>query len=188
MGETPQQTYERLKMLMMTSIGKNGTGTTLPKFKSGKDAYSATLPKGSIMTTQVAGDAAGFATALAAIAAMKDVEAMIYWGTDANGRSQGGHAAFISEIICIKNPTTGQTTGYKVVIIDDRPQGDGMAGNTSTTLEFGPTGALAGYGTGASMIGFQIEMWVPEPSGVALMFVALAGVLQGARRRRRRLV
>jgi hypothetical protein len=180
--ETPQQTYDRLKNLMMTSLGANGTGTTKTKFKAGKDAYM--LPGVSIMTTQTGRSAMDFMDAQGGLTNMKDVEAMIYWGTNAAGKSMGGHAAFVSEITKIKD-ATGAITGYKVTIVDDRPQGDGMANNTSTTYTFDAAGNLKGHGTGARLIGFQIEMFVPEPSSTALMFVGLCGVMAHWRRRAR---
>ena len=183
--ETPQQTYEKLRDAMMTQVGKGAAGTQVSKFKTGKDAYNNGLPGKPIMTMQIGGAPADFATAMMALANMKDVEAMIYWGTDAAGKSQGGHAAFISEIIKIKDAATGAITGYQINIIDDRPQGDGTANNTKTTLKFDAAGTLQGYGTGAGMIGFQIEMVVPEPGAVLLLVLAL-GPLTTRRRMRQR--
>lgn len=183
--ETPQQTYEKLKMQMGTQVGKNGSGTTVPNFKVGKDRYDAALPGAEIMTTQTGRSAMDFMDAMNGLINCKDIEAMIYWGTDAAGKSMGGHAAFVSEITKIKDATTGAITGYKVNIIDDRPQGDGTANNTKTTLTFDAAGNLKGYGTGAQLIGFQIEMFVPEPAALALTLLGACGMLADGRRRTR---
>jgi hypothetical protein len=182
-GETPQGTYDILKGLMNTQLGKGGIGTLLTEFKNGKDRYNNRLTKGSFMTMQIGGTVDDAMAAMDALMNMKDVEAMIYWGVNGQGRDMGGHAAFISEIIKIKDAQTGQIIGYQVSVIDDKTQGDGTANNTKTTYTFNAAGALKGYGAGGRMRGFQIEMWVPEPGGMMLAAVALLALGGHSRRR-----
>jgi len=111
-----------------------------------------------------------------------DVEIMLYWGKNAAGEGMGGHAAFVSQIVELMDGD-GNTAGYQVTIIDDATQGDGLAANDKHTLYFDTDGNLEDYGTGAVLVGFQVEKVIPEPATLALL---AAGGLGFLRRRRKR--
>lgn len=170
-----QEAYEALRGTMRTVIGPGGS-TTRANFELGKVAYTELVaPK--VKTSQTR----DVAKAIETLKARGDVELMVHWGKNEKDKSQGGHAAFVSGI------QQNSDGSFTVTIIDDPNQRNGVAENNKYTLSFDPTGALRGYGTGAALIGFQIET-VPEPTSLALVLtsVAVTGVGRKAVRRRAR--
>jgi hypothetical protein len=180
-AEGPQSTYNLLYSFMSTT---STNGTTKSNFKSGKDIYDLVSPELQITTTQTGGTGQDFINAINALNNGADIEAMIYWGKNAQNQSMGGHAAFISQITQILD-SSGNVKGYQVTIIDDGTQGNGNASNTKHILCFDASGNLENYGTGARMIGFQTEIAVPEPGTLAAL-VTLAGAVLVRRRRDKR--
>ena len=182
---TPQETYDELLWMMDTQTGERARGTRYADFESGKDPFDEIMLGGGVVQTHQTGNSSSdFDDAKNAIANLGDVEVMIYYGKNGAGQSLGGHAAFVSQITKITD-AAGNVTGYKVDIIDDRPQGDGIASNKKTTLIVTAAGDLQGYGTGATIKGFQIE--TPEPATGWMALVGLTAIATvGSRRRARR--
>lgn len=172
---TPQQIYGQLTNAMNTTVAG---GTSVSNFLAGKRAYTTTngLPITTIQSNSIP-------AALQALRSTNDVEVMIWWGRNGAGASMGGHAAMVTGLIPITN-AAGQITGYTMTYIDDSIQGDGIASNNMNTLQIGTNGTFAGFGTGAQLIGFQIETsLVPEPS--ILTFAMVVGAAAAAVRNRR---
>lgn len=176
-GLTAQQIYEQLKAAMSSSVGTGSTGTKITDMFNGKRQWvqDHNLP---ISTRQIS----SIADAMAELANGQDVESLIYWGTNADGESMGGHAAFTQEIVALRN-AAGQITGYEVKICDDPHQGNGSAENHGYWLSVSPSGALRGYGTGASVYSFMVECPTPEPGAWAAMLTG--GAMMGVFFRRR---
>jgi hypothetical protein len=164
-----QEAYDALYVAMKTNVDKKGTSKG--DFLTGKQEYSKTsTPK--VKTTQTI----KVDDAIKTLKKKGDVELMVYWGKNAAGKSMGGHAAFISDLIKLSDGS------FTVTIIDDPKQGDGNPANNKYTLKFDSLGNLQGYGTGAKLIGFQVET-VPEPGSLWLAAVGLGWL--GLRRRLR---
>lgn len=146
--DDPTQLHKDLAKEMKTTLK---SGTWVDRFKSGKDEYveKKKLPIRTKQTKNVE-------DVIDALKKGADVELMVYWGKNSSGKSMGGHAAFVTEITEIKN-AAGETTGYQVKTIDDAKQGDGKAANDPHTYRFDKDGKLRGFGTGAGLIGYQIE-------------------------------
>lgn len=108
-------------------------------------------------------------------------EMIVSWGRDRNGQSLGAHAMFVAEVEQTYD-ANNNLTGYRVRCIDDPRQGDNTAGNRSTWYTFRPDGTMVGGpGTGARLMGFMTETFLPTPGAAVLM--SLAGFTAFRRRR-----
>jgi hypothetical protein len=170
--DSAQDVHGDLVVDMKTTVK---SGTTVNNFLLGKDKY-ASREQIHVKTRQTT----DVLDANESLNKKADVEMMVYWGKNAKGESLGGHAAFISQITKTKN-AMGILSGYTVNYIDDGIQGDGIASNVKHSLSFAADGSLKGYGKGAGIIGFQVEV-VPEPGTSMLMLVGLIGFFLYRRR------
>ncbi|MBI5396908.1 MAG: hypothetical protein HZA91_16555 [Verrucomicrobia bacterium] len=173
-----QTIYNSLTQSMATTVAG---GTSVSNFMAGKQAYTTAngLPVTTTQTNSIP-------AAIQALRSTNDVEIMIWWGRNAGGTNLGGHAAMVTGIIAITN-AAGQVTGYTISYIDDAIQGDGIATNNQHILQVNTNGTFAGFGTGAQLIGFQVEQAppqaVPEPAGATLLILGLSGVAAYVRSR-----
>lgn len=172
-GGNVQDIYDSLKSntYMKTSLGATGSGTQIVNFLAGKRKYTTdnNLP---ITTTEEM----NFATVVNALKNGADVEIGVYWGKNAQGQSMGGHCAFVSQIVTLKD-ANGASTGYEVKIIEDPTQGDGTAANSTRWLKFDTAGNMSGYGTGAALNSFRVEV-VPEPATLSVLAIGLAAIVK----------
>jgi hypothetical protein len=174
--KTTQEIYDDLVTDMKTDADK---GTTKANFLSGKDAF--TDREGLLIDTY---QTTSFSDAMDAMDAGDAVEIMVYWGKNELDESLGGHAAFVLEIIELADDLA-DPAGYQITIVDDSNQLDDVAADDTQTLDFDTSGNLENFGTGAALIGFQIQTVVPEPGAFILCVSALGMALAFAVGRRR---
>jgi hypothetical protein len=170
-SQTTQQIVDSLAQSMKTSLTD---GTTDANILSGKDEFLRNngVPVETFVTTDIS-------VVIECLNDGADVEALIDYGKDAQGRKKGGHATMVSEVVASYD-AMGNLQNYIVRTVDDPDQGDGMAENSYRDYEANFNNNIAGYYIGSKFDGFIVEKVVPEPAGVALAPLAL---LAGRRRR-----
>jgi hypothetical protein len=182
-GITIQDIYGELVDDMGTDISwsfwpfsHSGTGTSEEGFLSGKDAFAArhNLPLETEPTTD-------WQNVIDSLNSGADVEIGVSWGKNGDGKSLGGHCAFVSQVQKILD-RDGNVTGYSVKIMDDPKQGDGNPANASHWLDFDKDGNLLQAGTGAKLNSFRVETVIPEPSTLSLLVLGALTLIRCRRR------
>lgn len=153
-----------------------GQGTaSIANMVTGKNAY-VTANNLGIQTNRTTDPCAVYDV----ISAGGVAEMIVSWGKNGEGKSLGAHAVFVAEIEKTFG-ANGVLKSWRARVIDD-PKQDGVAAeNRSYWLSFGADNSLKNQGTGARLMGFMTETFVPTPGAGGLL--VLAGLISARRRR-----